>query len=68
MAHWLILTPSLSTYLSLYLYVSQPCIIADCGEHKAGDDWGVAPDDGSGDAHPDFPEDSDLDFNDVSVS
>ncbi|XP_030624635.1 peptidyl-prolyl cis-trans isomerase D [Chanos chanos] len=43
----------------------KPCIIADCGEHKAGDDWGVAPNDGSGDAHPDFPEDSDVDFKDV---
>lgn len=43
----------------------KPCIIAECGEHKAGDDWGVAPDDGSGDAHPDFPEDSDVDLKDV---
>ncbi|TSV81522.1 Peptidyl-prolyl cis-trans isomerase D [Bagarius yarrelli] len=43
----------------------KPCIIVDCGEHKAGDDWGVAPIDDSGDVHPDFPEDSDLDFNDV---
>uniref|UniRef100_A0AAY4DNH4 peptidylprolyl isomerase n=1 Tax=Denticeps clupeoides TaxID=299321 RepID=A0AAY4DNH4_9TELE len=44
----------------------KPCVIADCGEHKAGDDWGVAPSDGSGDAHPDFPEDSDMDFKDVN--
>uniref|UniRef100_A0A8B9HFX9 Peptidyl-prolyl cis-trans isomerase D n=1 Tax=Astyanax mexicanus TaxID=7994 RepID=A0A8B9HFX9_ASTMX len=43
----------------------KPCVIAECGEHKAGDDWGVAPDDGSGDVHPDFPEDSDFDFKDV---
>ncbi|KAG7458762.1 hypothetical protein MATL_G00224100 [Megalops atlanticus] len=43
----------------------KPCIIAECGEHKQGDDWGVAPNDGSGDTHPDFPEDSDIDFKDV---
>ncbi|KAJ8335626.1 hypothetical protein SKAU_G00389680 [Synaphobranchus kaupii] len=43
----------------------KPCFIAECGEHKPGDDWGVAPNDGSGDAHPDFPEDSDVDFKDV---
>ncbi|CAL8261611.1 unnamed protein product [Lota lota] len=43
----------------------KPCSIADCGEHKDGDDWGVSPSDGSGDAHPEFPEDSDVDFKDV---
>ncbi|XP_029917656.1 peptidyl-prolyl cis-trans isomerase D [Myripristis murdjan] len=43
----------------------KPCIIAECGEHKDGDDWGVAAVDGSGDTHPDFPEDSDIDFKDV---
>lgn len=43
-------------------------MIADCGEHKAGDEWGVASDDGSGDVYSDFPEDSDVEFNDVSVS
>lgn len=41
------------------------CVIAECGEHKDGDSWGVAPNDGSGDAHPDFPEDSDVDFKNV---
>ncbi|XP_010182057.1 PREDICTED: peptidyl-prolyl cis-trans isomerase D, partial [Mesitornis unicolor] len=41
------------------------CIIADCGELKEGDDWGIVPQDGSGDAHPDFPEDSDTDLKDV---
>lgn len=46
----------------------QPCIIADCGEHKDGDSWGAAPSDGTGDAHPVFPEDSDIDFKDVSIS
>lgn len=45
----------------------QTCIIADCGEHKDGDSWVVAPNDGSGDQHPDFPEDSDIDFKDVSI-
>lgn len=47
------------------LFTPQPCIISECGEHKEGDDWGVAPIDGSGDTHPDFPEDSDVDFKDV---
>lgn len=46
----------------------QPCVIADCGEHNDGDDWGVAPSDGSGDAHPDFPDDSDVDFKDVRMA
>ncbi|XP_076005142.1 peptidyl-prolyl cis-trans isomerase D [Genypterus blacodes] len=43
----------------------KPCFIADCGEHKDGDSWGAASVDGSGDAHPDFPEDADIDFKDV---
>ncbi|XP_033870836.2 peptidyl-prolyl cis-trans isomerase D [Acipenser ruthenus] len=43
----------------------KPCGIAECGEHKDGDDWGTAPADGSGDTHPDFPEDSDIDLKDV---
>lgn len=46
----------------------QPCVIADCGEHKDGDSWGAPAGDGTGDAHPDFPEDSDVDFKDVSVT
>uniref|UniRef100_A0A671SM26 Peptidyl-prolyl cis-trans isomerase D n=1 Tax=Sinocyclocheilus anshuiensis TaxID=1608454 RepID=A0A671SM26_9TELE len=29
----------------------KPCIIAECGEHKAGDDCGIAPNDGSEDAN-----------------
>lgn len=45
----------------------QPCSIADCGEHK-DEDGGAGPSDGTGDAHPDFPEDSDVDFKDVSVA
>ncbi|CAB1325617.1 unnamed protein product [Coregonus sp. 'balchen'] len=43
----------------------KPCVIAECGEHKDGDDWGLAPNDGSGDTHPDYPEDSDVDLKDV---
>ncbi|KAA8588632.1 hypothetical protein FQN60_009977, partial [Etheostoma spectabile] len=43
----------------------KPCAIGDCGEHKDGDSWGTGPRDGSGDTHPDFPEDSDVDFKDV---
>lgn len=45
----------------------QPCVIADCGEHKDGDNWGTAPNDGSGDALPDYPEDSDISLKDVSI-
>ncbi|XP_075607911.1 peptidyl-prolyl cis-trans isomerase D [Balearica regulorum gibbericeps] len=41
------------------------CVIAECGELKEGDDWGIVPQDGSGDVHPDFPEDSDIDLKDV---
>ncbi|KAM9381848.1 peptidyl-prolyl cis-trans isomerase D [Phaethornis superciliosus] len=42
------------------------CVIAECGELREGDDWGIVPQDGSGDAHPDFPEDSDIDLKDVN--
>jgi peptidyl-prolyl isomerase D len=41
------------------------CVIADCGELKEGDDWGIFPKDGDGDSHPDFPEDADIDLKDV---
>ncbi|XP_029472498.1 peptidyl-prolyl cis-trans isomerase D [Rhinatrema bivittatum] len=41
------------------------CIIADCGELKDGNEWVMPPVDGSGDSHPDFPEDSDVELNDV---
>uniref|UniRef100_A0A8C1WUW8 Peptidyl-prolyl cis-trans isomerase D n=1 Tax=Cyprinus carpio TaxID=7962 RepID=A0A8C1WUW8_CYPCA len=44
----------------------KPCIIAECGEHKEGDKWGIALNDGSGDTYPDFPEDSDVDFKDTN--
>ncbi|KAJ8794708.1 hypothetical protein J1605_003017 [Eschrichtius robustus] len=37
------------------------CVTAECGELKGGDDWGIFPKDGSGDSHPDFPEDADID-------
>uniref|UniRef100_A0A8C5E7Y4 Peptidyl-prolyl cis-trans isomerase D n=1 Tax=Gouania willdenowi TaxID=441366 RepID=A0A8C5E7Y4_GOUWI len=43
----------------------KPCVIADCGEHKDGDSWGAASSDESGDSHPDFPEDADMDLSDV---
>lgn len=42
------------------------CVIAECGELKEGDDWGIFPKDGSGDNHPDFPEDADIDLKDVN--
>lgn len=41
------------------------CVIAECGELKEGDDWGIFPKDGSGDSHPDFPEVADVDLKDV---
>ncbi|KAM7167988.1 peptidyl-prolyl cis-trans isomerase D isoform 2-T2 [Macrochelys suwanniensis] len=41
------------------------CVIAECGELKEGDNWGISPLDGSGDTHPDFPEDSDVDLKDI---
>uniref|UniRef100_A0A8I5TTH2 peptidylprolyl isomerase n=1 Tax=Pongo abelii TaxID=9601 RepID=A0A8I5TTH2_PONAB len=41
------------------------CVIAECGELKEGDDWGIFPKDGSGDSHPDFPEDAAIDLKDV---
>ncbi|XP_072440359.1 peptidyl-prolyl cis-trans isomerase D [Chiloscyllium punctatum] len=41
------------------------CSITNCGEIKEGDDLGLAPADGSGDAYPDFPEDIDGGMNDI---
>ncbi|XP_058922807.1 peptidyl-prolyl cis-trans isomerase D [Kogia breviceps] len=41
------------------------CVTADCGELQRRDDWGMFPTDGSGDSHPDFPEDADVDAKDV---
>lgn len=55
------------TNTAVYTLFFQLCIIAECGELKEGDDWGIVPQDGSGDAHPDFPEDSDMDLKDVSI-
>lgn len=48
-------------------FLPQLCVIAECGELKEGDDWGIVPQDGSGDTYPDFPEDSDVDLKDVSI-
>ncbi|XP_048365065.1 peptidyl-prolyl cis-trans isomerase D isoform X2 [Sphaerodactylus townsendi] len=42
------------------------CVIAECGELKEGDDWRTSPMDGSGDIHPDFPEDSDMDLTEIN--
>lgn len=53
-------------FYSLGLFL-QLCVIAECGELKEGDDWGIFPKDGSGDSHPDFPEDADIDLKDVST-
>ncbi|KAM8910442.1 peptidyl-prolyl cis-trans isomerase D [Spinachia spinachia] len=43
----------------------KPCVIADCGVYTEEDSWGYGPNDGTGDIHPDFPEDSDVDLKDV---
>lgn len=46
----------------------QLCAIDDCGELQPGDDDGTATnDDGTGDVYADWPDDSDIDFKDVSV-
>lgn len=42
-------------------------MIADCGSYTEEDGLGYGPNDGTGDVHPDFPEDSDLDLKDVSI-
>uniref|UniRef100_A0ABM5GIX9 peptidylprolyl isomerase n=1 Tax=Pogona vitticeps TaxID=103695 RepID=A0ABM5GIX9_9SAUR len=44
---------------------SKLCIIAECGELKEGDNWGIVHIDGSGDTYPDFPEDSDMDLKEI---
>lgn len=59
---------AITDILTFFCQPLQPCVIADCGEHKDDDSWGTALNDNSGDIHPDFPEDSDIDFKDVSVS
>ncbi|KAL1763790.1 peptidyl-prolyl cis-trans isomerase D, partial [Sigmodon hispidus] len=41
------------------------CVIEERGELKEGDNWGIFPKDGSGDSHPDFPEDADIHLKDV---
>lgn len=39
------------------------CRIADCGEILPGEDDGCVVDDGTGDKHPDWPAECDIDFN-----
>ncbi|MEE6526057.1 hypothetical protein FKM82_026461 [Ascaphus truei] len=41
------------------------CVIAECGELKDGNESVASPLDGSGDTYSDFPEDSDVELNDV---
>lgn len=48
------------------MLVSQPCVIYECGELQPGEDDGFSGiDDGTGDKLPEWPSDSELDFNDV---
>ena len=40
---------------------AQLCVVAECGEMNEGDDREIFPRDESGDSHPDFPKDADVD-------
>lgn len=44
----------------------EPCIIRNCGQLSPGQDFGLFQVDGTEDVYPPFPEDSDLDFHNVS--
>lgn len=46
------------------MYV-QECVISDCGELAPGQDEGMSTDDKTGDNIPDWPEDCEIDFNNV---
>lgn len=43
----------------------KPCTIGNCGEFQPGQDFGLFENDGTDDIFANFPEDSDLNFNDV---
>ncbi|UYV78225.1 PPID [Cordylochernes scorpioides] len=45
--------------------VWKECAIVDCGELKPGEDMGLMEQDGTQDVYPPFPEDSDLNFEQV---
>ena len=45
----------------------QQCVIADCGEVPAGEDIWIVIDDGTGDTFPDYPNESKIQFDKVSV-
>ncbi|XP_015788239.1 peptidyl-prolyl cis-trans isomerase D-like [Tetranychus urticae] len=45
----------------------EPIVIIDCGQLKHGQDFGWMPNDRTGEAYPPFPEDSDLDLNNVDL-
>ena len=45
----------------------QECRIANCGELAAGEEDACVVDDGTGDKHADFPGDTDIDFENVSL-
>lgn len=36
------------------------CVITECRKLKEGDHWGIFPNDGSGDSHPDLFEEADI--------
>ncbi|CAG2104645.1 unnamed protein product [Medioppia subpectinata] len=43
----------------------EKCVVSDCGQFKAGEDWNLIINDGTEDVFPSFPEDSDLDFTSI---
>lgn len=48
------------------MLISQPCVIYECGELQPGEDDGMSwIDDATGDKLPEWPTDSELDFNNV---
>ncbi|XP_042222467.1 peptidyl-prolyl cis-trans isomerase D-like isoform X2 [Homarus americanus] len=43
------------------------CEIYDCGELKSGDSFGIVDDDGTVDTYPQFPDDSDVNFEEATM-
>lgn len=61
------LSPFAAVYISdIILNLSQECVIENCGEIPPGGDFGICEQDNTEDVFPPFPDDSDLDFSNVS--
>ena len=55
--------------LRLLIYLSfQRCEIIDCGVFGSEDDLGITDNDGTLDIYPQFPEDSEINFDDDQVN